>query len=154
MTAEFTPEMQNVPALALAEAQRQRSPILGTPHLFIALTKVDGATAAALRAQGHVPKAVRDGLRMALGQGQARPDTEPQLTSRAAANLQQAQALAADEGAALGYEVVGGGVFGHIRTSAARFGSGDGVSDGSAHHPNLFSSSITHSGNRFIIPRR
>jgi len=100
MTAEFTPEMQNMPALALAEAQHQRSPVLGTPHLFIALTKLDGVTAAALRAQGHDPKAVRDGLRMALGQGEASPGTEPQLTSRAAANLRQAQALAADEGVA------------------------------------------------------
>jgi ATP-dependent Clp protease ATP-binding subunit ClpA len=77
MTAEFTPEMQNVLALALAEAQHQRSPVLGTPHLFIALTKLDGATAAALRVQGHDPKAVRDGLRMALGQGQAPPAPSP-----------------------------------------------------------------------------
>ena len=43
-------EAEQVLALAMAEAQRQRSPILGTPHLFIALTKLDGATAAALRA--------------------------------------------------------------------------------------------------------
>ena len=43
-------EAEQALALALAEAQRQRSPILSTPHLFIALTKLDGATAAALRA--------------------------------------------------------------------------------------------------------
>ena len=49
-------------ARAQAEAQHQRSPVLGTPHLFIALTKLDGATAAALRAQSHDPKEVRDGL--------------------------------------------------------------------------------------------
>ena len=36
--------------LALTEAQHQHSPVLGTPHLFIALTKLDGDTAAALRA--------------------------------------------------------------------------------------------------------
>jgi ATP-dependent Clp protease ATP-binding subunit ClpA len=90
--------MQRVIALALTEAQHQRSPILGTPHLFIALTKLDGATAAALRVQGHEPKAVRDGLRAALGQGDAPPDTEPQLTARAAANLQRAEALAEEEG--------------------------------------------------------
>ena len=94
------PEIQNVIALALTEAQHQRSPVLGTPHLFIALTKLDGTTAAALRAQGRDPKAVRDGLRMALGQGEAPPGTESQLTSRAATNLQQAQTLAADEDAA------------------------------------------------------
>ena len=29
-------EAEQVIALALTEAQRQRSPILGTPHLFIA----------------------------------------------------------------------------------------------------------------------
>ena len=51
-------EAEQVLALAMAEAQRQRSPILGTPHLFIALTKLDGATAAALHAHGHDPKEV------------------------------------------------------------------------------------------------
>jgi len=45
MTSDFAPEMQRVIALALTEAQHQRSPILGTPHLFIALTKLDAATA-------------------------------------------------------------------------------------------------------------
>jgi len=33
--------------LALTEAHRQRSSILGAPHLFIALTQLDGVTAAA-----------------------------------------------------------------------------------------------------------
>jgi len=42
MTSPFTPEIQKAIDLALAEAQRQHSPILGTPHLFIALTKLDG----------------------------------------------------------------------------------------------------------------
>jgi len=41
--------LEQVIALALAEAQHHRSPVLGTPHLFIALTKLDGTTAAALR---------------------------------------------------------------------------------------------------------
>ena len=53
--------MQNALALALAEAQHQCSPVLGTPHLFIALTKLDAATVAALRAHGHDPKSARDG---------------------------------------------------------------------------------------------
>ena len=91
--------IEQIVALALAEAQHQRSTILGTPHLFIALTKLDGATVAALQAQGHKPKEVRDGLRVALGQGEAAPGTEPQLTRRATANLQRAGALAAGEGA-------------------------------------------------------
>ena len=93
-------EAEQALALALAEAQHQRSSILSTPHLFIALTKLDGATAAALRAGGHDPKKVRDGLRTALGRGDAPPGTEPQLTARAAASLRQAKALAAEEGAA------------------------------------------------------
>jgi len=97
---DLSPTMHHLITLALAEAQRQRSPFLGTPHLFIALTKLDGATAAALRAQGHDPKEIRDGLRSALGQGQARPHIDPQLTHRASANLQRATTLAAKEGAA------------------------------------------------------
>ena len=100
MNSDFAPEVQKAITLALAEAQYRCSPVLGTPHLFIALTKLDGATAAALRAQGHDPKEVRDGLRAALGQGQVPPGIEPQLTARAAANLQRAEALAAEEGAA------------------------------------------------------
>jgi ATP-dependent Clp protease ATP-binding subunit ClpC len=95
-----SPAVEQAIALALTEAQHQSSPALSTPHLFIALTKLDGATAAALRAQGHDPKGVRDGLRMALGQGQALPGSEPQLTARAAASLQRAGALAAKEGTA------------------------------------------------------
>ncbi|MBE9508472.1 MAG: hypothetical protein IMY86_10525 [Chloroflexi bacterium] len=52
-------EAEQIIALALVEAQHQRSPILSTPHLFIALTKLDGATGAALHAHGHDPKEVR-----------------------------------------------------------------------------------------------
>ena len=96
--SDFAPEMQKVIALAVAEAQHQHSPILGTPHLFIALTKLGGVTATALQAQGHDPKKVRDGLRAALGRREAPAVPDPQLTARAAANLQQAEALASDEG--------------------------------------------------------
>jgi ATP-dependent Clp protease ATP-binding subunit ClpC len=100
MISNFAPDIQKTISLALAEAQHQRSSTLSTPHLFIALTKLDGATAATLRAQGHDPKEVRDGLRMSLAQGQAPPGTEPQLTVRAAASLRRAEALAAKEGTA------------------------------------------------------
>jgi ATP-dependent Clp protease ATP-binding subunit ClpC len=99
MPSDFTPKMQTALAHALAEAQRQRSTVVGTPHLFIALTKLDGATTAALRAQGHDPKVVRDGLRTVLGQGDAPPGTEPQPTARAAANLKRADVLATQDGA-------------------------------------------------------
>jgi len=85
---------------ANAEAQHQNSPIVGTPHLFIALMKLNGDTAAALRGQGHDPKRIRDGLRAALGQGQAASGAEPKLTARAAQTLQRAKGLAETEGAA------------------------------------------------------
>ena len=85
---------------ACAEAQQQNSPIVGTPHLFIALTKLNGEAATALRGQGHDPKQIRDGLRAALGPGQAAPGAEPKLTARAAQNLQRATELAEAEGAA------------------------------------------------------
>lgn len=90
--------IEQVITLAFAEAERQSSSVLGTPHIFIALTKLDGVTAAALRVHGHEPKEVRDGLRAALGRGEAQPGSEPQLTARAAANLRQAEELAAEEG--------------------------------------------------------
>jgi ATP-dependent Clp protease ATP-binding subunit ClpC len=67
---------------------------MGTPHLFIALTKLNGVTAAALRGQGQDPEVVRDRMRAAVGQGQASPDTEPQFTARAATNLRRAKQLA------------------------------------------------------------
>ena len=63
---------------AFTEAQYQKYSVLGTPHLFIALTKLDGITVSALRAQGQDPKRIRDGLRATLGQGQAAPGNEPE----------------------------------------------------------------------------
>lgn len=83
---------------ARTEARHQNSSILATPHLFIALTKLDGITATALRARNHDPKRIRDGLRAALGQGQAAPGAEPKLTARAAQNLKRASELAETEG--------------------------------------------------------
>ena len=100
MTSGYSSTVEETLALALAEAQHSHSAVLGTPHLFIALTKLDGTTVAALRAQGHDPEEVRDALRMAVGQGDAVAGTEPQLTARATTNLQRAKALAAEEGAA------------------------------------------------------
>lgn len=97
--SESVPKIRTIIALALVEAQREQSAILGTPHLFIALTKLDGVTAIALRAQGQDPKTVRDKIRTALGQGEAPPNAEPQLTARAVANLRRAEELADKIGA-------------------------------------------------------
>jgi ATP-dependent Clp protease ATP-binding subunit ClpC len=91
-------EVEQAISIAIAESENQRSSVVGTPHLFIALTKLDGATATALRVHGHEPKEIRNGLRAALGGGEAQPASEPQLTARAAANLRQAEELAAEEG--------------------------------------------------------
>jgi ATP-dependent Clp protease ATP-binding subunit ClpA/CHAT domain-containing protein len=68
--------------LALNEARRMHKDYLGTPHLFIALTKLDGGcTQDALRSLGFSPKQVRDVIRMALGSGKATSDT-PILPTR------------------------------------------------------------------------
>jgi hypothetical protein len=42
---DLSPVIEQTITTALAEARRQRFPILGTPHLFIALTKLDRAAA-------------------------------------------------------------------------------------------------------------
>ena len=101
---DFSPDLERVLAHALAEAQRAHSRVLGTPHFFIGLTKLDGVTASGLRAQGHDPKKVRDAIRARLGAGDAAPGEEPALTSRARANLKRAQELAAQEGASAAEE--------------------------------------------------
>ena len=98
--SSLSSEIERAFSIACAEAQQQNSPIVGTPHLFIALTKLNGEAATALRGQGHDPKQIRDGLRAALGPGQAAPGAEPKLTARAAQNLQRATELAEAEGAA------------------------------------------------------
>ena len=69
--ADFSAPIVQAVESACTEAQNQNSSIVGTPHLFIALTKLNGDTATALRGQGHDPKRIRDGMRAALGQGQA-----------------------------------------------------------------------------------
>src|SRR5579875_2031160 len=68
--------------IAFSEARRMRKDYLGTPHLFIALTKLDGGcTQDALRTLGFPPRQVRDVIRMALGSGKATSDT-PILPTR------------------------------------------------------------------------
>lgn len=94
MTLNLGLALQHALDLAFAEARLHRSAIVGTPHLFIALTKLGRAASAALRAHGYDPKAVRDDLSAALGYGDASPGVEPQLTPRAAAHLKRAKELA------------------------------------------------------------
>lgn len=68
MTLDFAPGVQETISLALAEAQHQHSPILGTPHLFIALTKLGGVTAAALHITSNdVANCGTDGLSTGRG---------------------------------------------------------------------------------------
>jgi ATP-dependent Clp protease ATP-binding subunit ClpA/CHAT domain-containing protein len=77
---------------ALGEARRMHKDYLGTPHLFIALTKLDGGcTQDALRSLGFSPKQVRDVIRLALGSGKAASDTPILPTRRCKEILQTAE---------------------------------------------------------------
>jgi ATP-dependent Clp protease ATP-binding subunit ClpA/CHAT domain-containing protein len=91
--------LKEVLGLALAEARRMRKDYLGTPHLFIALTKLDGGcTQDALRTLGFLPKQVRDVIRLALGNGKASSDTPILPTRRCKEILQTAERLALNAG--------------------------------------------------------
>ncbi len=85
--------------LALGEARRMHKDYLGTPHLFISLTKLDGGcTQDALRSLGFSPKQVRDVIRLALGNGKATSDTTILPTRRCKEILQTAERNATDAG--------------------------------------------------------
>ncbi len=85
--------------LALGEARRMHKDYLGTPHLFIALTKLDGGcTQDALRSLGFSPKQVRDVIRLALGNGKATSDTPILPTRRCKEILQTAERSASSSG--------------------------------------------------------
>jgi|GEM_PF-117324 len=84
--------LQEVLSLALMEARRMHKDYLGTPHLFIALTKLDGGcTQDALRSLNYSPKHVRDIIRGALGSGKATSDTPILPTRRCKEILQTAE---------------------------------------------------------------
>jgi len=84
--------MQEVLRLALFEAQRMRKDYLGTPHLFIAMTKLDGGcTQDALRTLNFDPKQVREVIRMALGSGKATSESSILPTRRCKEILQTAE---------------------------------------------------------------
>lgn len=93
--------LQEVLSLALLEARRMRKDYLGTPHLFIALTKLDGGcTQDALRSLNFSPKQVRDVIRLALGSGKATSDTPILPTRRCKEILQTAERNALKAGSA------------------------------------------------------
>ena len=93
--------LQEVLGLALMEARRMHKDYLGTPHLFIALTKLDGGcTQDALRTLGFSPKQVRDVIRLALGNGKATSDTPILPTRRCKEILQTAERNALESGSA------------------------------------------------------
>ncbi|HEX6483625.1 MAG TPA: AAA family ATPase [Ktedonobacteraceae bacterium] len=93
--------LQEVLAIALLEARRMHKDYLGTPHLFIALTKLDGGcTQDALRSLpgNFSPKQVRDVIRLALGSGKATSDTPILPTRRCKEILQTAERNALNAG--------------------------------------------------------
>ena len=91
--------LQEVLGLALMEARRMHKDYLGTPHLFIALTKLDGGcTQDALRSLNFSPKQVRDVIRLALGNGKATSDTPILPTRRCKEILQTAERNALNAG--------------------------------------------------------
>ncbi len=93
--------LQEVLGIALTEARRMRKDYLGTPHLFIALTKLDGGcTQDALRTLNFSPRQVREVIRMALGSGKATSDTPILPTRRCKEILQTAERNAVRAGSA------------------------------------------------------
>lgn len=91
--------LRSVLELALGEARRMHKDYLGTPHLFIALTKLDGGcTQDALRSLGFSAKQVRDVIRLALGSGKATSDTPILPTRRCKEILQTAERNAVNAG--------------------------------------------------------
>ena len=93
--------------LALVEAQQLGYGFVGTPHLFIALTKIEGGrTQEVLQRLDCQPQAVRDRLRSEMRRGQPTgtpPTLEAGSFSRRAARILQA---AGEEAAAAGAAVI------------------------------------------------
>ncbi len=91
--------LQEVLGIALMEARHMHKDYLGTPHLFIALTKLDGGcTQDALRSLGFSSKQVRDVIRLALGSGKATSETPILPTRRCKEILQTAERIAINAG--------------------------------------------------------
>ena len=91
--------LQEVLGIALTEARQMHKDYLGTPHLFIALTKLDGGcTQDALRNLSFSPRQVREVIRLALGPGKASTDTPILPTRRCKEILQAAERNAINAG--------------------------------------------------------
>jgi len=84
--------LRDLLGLALGEARLTRKDYLGTPHLFIALTRLEGGcTQDALRSLGRSPLEVSGAIRRALGSGKATSDTPIEPTRRCKKILQSAE---------------------------------------------------------------
>lgn len=84
--------LRDLLGLAVGEARRVHKNYLGTPHLFIALTRLEGGrTQEALRSLGRSPLEVRGAIRLALGSGNATSETPINPTRRCKKILQSAQ---------------------------------------------------------------
>tara|TARA_B100000609_G_C17221525_1_gene440415 strand:- start:1102 stop:4521 length:3420 start_codon:yes stop_codon:yes gene_type:complete len=95
---EYDFDLEQAIGIALMEAKNLRQDFIGTPHLFIGLTKCPGGvTRALLEVAGFEPKKVRDTIRYALGFGHASLDAKILPTQRCARALKSAEQNARDE---------------------------------------------------------
>ncbi|MCB9639681.1 MAG: AAA family ATPase [Myxococcales bacterium] len=97
-TLEYDFDLEQAIGIALMEAKNLRQDFIGTPHLFIGLTKCPGGvTRALLETAGFDPKKVRDTIRYALGFGHASLDAKILPTQRCARALKAAESNARKE---------------------------------------------------------
>jgi len=95
----FTNRARRVLTLAQEEALRLNHNYIGTEHLFIAMTKVEGgATASLLKRAGLNPRHVRNEIRRESGSGEGSIDTVLPLTPRAGMVLSIAMFFAERDG--------------------------------------------------------
>lgn len=91
-------EIEQAIGIALMEAKTLRQDFIGTPHLFIGLTKCPGGlTRELLDVSGFEPKKVRDTIRFALGFGHAPGNAKILPTQRCARALKAAEVNARKE---------------------------------------------------------
>src|SRR5690348_15779534 len=94
--------LREVLRIALTEARRMHKDYLGTFHLFMALTELDGGcTQDALRTLKFSPRQVCDVARRALGSGEASSETPILPTKRCKEILQTAQRNAINAGSTI-----------------------------------------------------
>jgi hypothetical protein len=89
--------LRDLLGLAVGEARCMHKEYLGTPHLFIALTRLEGGrTQEALRSLGRSPEQVGGAIRLALGSGKATSASQIVVTRRCKKILQSAERNAID----------------------------------------------------------